>query len=239
MAKSQQLDYLLAYPRLRQLWRRYRAITMIPRGAYIGNLFLVRRAFRDPALAGGCVVECGTWRGGMASGLLAVGGPDREFHFFDSFEGLPPAGAFDGDRATAWQAEPGSPRLNNNCAATFDEVSRNLARAARPNQRYEMHRGWFEETLPRFPRSKPIAVLRLDGDWYESTMTCLDNLFDCVMPGGIILIDDYIHWEGCTRAVHDFLAKRKATEGIRQSRFGAVTWIRKEPAAAGGSRPAG
>jgi O-methyltransferase len=232
MARSQTLDYLLAYPRLLGLWRRHAAITMIPRKAYIGNLFLALRTLRDPALAGGCVVECGTWRGGMSCGLLAVGGPDRDYHFFDSFEGLPPAGALDGSRAIAWQAEPGAPKLNHNCAATFDEVSRNLARAALPAQRYEIHRGWFEDTLPRFPRSKPIAVLRLDGDWYDSTMTCLDNLFDSVMPGGAILLDDYIHWEGCTRAVHDFLAKRKATEGIRQSRFGAVSWIRKEAAAA-------
>ena len=232
MARSQQLDYLLAYPRLSRLWRRYAAITMIPRKAYIGNLFLVRRALRDSALAGGSIVECGTWRGGMACGLLAVGGADRDYHFFDSFEGLPSAGALDGARAAAWQAEPGAPRLNNNCAATFEEFSRNVARAALPGQRYEIHRGWFEETLLRFPRSTRIAVLRLDGDWYESTMTCLDNLFDCVMPGGIVLIDDYIHWEGCTRAVHDFLAKRKATEGIRQSRYGAVSWIRKQRAEA-------
>jgi O-methyltransferase len=239
MARSQTLDYLLAYPRLRRLWRRHAAITMIPRKAYIGNLFLVRRTLRDPALAGGSVVECGTWRGGMACGLLVMGGADRDYHFFDSFEGLPPAGALDGDRASAWQAEPGAPKLNNNCAATFDEVGRNLAAAALPAQRYEMHRGWFEETLPRFRPARPIAVLRLDGDWYDSTMTCLDNLYDRVMPGGIILLDDYGHWEGCTRAVHDFLSRRKAVEGIRQSRFGGVFWIRKEPAAGAAARPAG
>ncbi|HEX7005629.1 MAG TPA: TylF/MycF/NovP-related O-methyltransferase [Alphaproteobacteria bacterium] len=228
MARSQRIDYLLAYPRLLGLWRRNAAITMIPRDAYIGNLFLVSRALRDPALAGGCIVECGTWRGGMSCGLLAVGGIGREYHFFDSFEGLPPAGALDGARAVAWQAEPGAPKLNNNCAATYDEVSRNLARAALRGQRYEIHRGWFQDTLPAFPRDKPIAVLRLDGDWYDSTMVCLDYLFDKVMPGGIILLDDYLHWEGCTRAVHDFLASRKAAEGIRQSRFGGVSWIRKQ-----------
>lgn len=239
MARSQQLDYLLAYPQLARLWRRNAAITMIPRHAYIGNLFLVRRALRDPALAAGCIVECGTWRGGMAAGLLAVGGAHRIYHFFDSFEGLPPAGALDGERAHDWQAEPGAPRLNDNCAATFEDVSRNLARAALPGQRYEIHRGWFEDTLPRLSRTTQIAVLRLDGDWYDSTMTCLDQLFDLVLPGGIVLLDDYLHWEGCTRAVHDFLSKRKAVEGIRQSRFGAVSWIRKEPAAAGVSRPAG
>jgi hypothetical protein len=175
----------------------------------------------------------------MACGLLAVGGVDRDYHFFDSFEGLPPAGALDGDRASAWQAEPGAPRLNNNCAATFDEVGRSLAAAALPNQRYEMHRGWFEDTLPAFRPPRPIAVLRLDGDWYDSTMTCLDNLYDRVMPGGVILLDDYSHWEGCTRAVHDFLSKRKAIEGVRQSRFGAVFWMRKAPAPEVSARPAG
>jgi hypothetical protein len=54
----------------------------------------------------------------------------------------------------------------------------------------------------------PIGVLRLDGDWYESTKCCLDQLFDQVVPGGYIIIDDYGHWEGCRHAVDEFLAHR-------------------------------
>ena len=71
----------------------------------------------------------------------------------------------------------------------------------------------------------PVAVLRLDGDWYKSTMQCLDTFWDRVMPGGLVLIDDYYAWEGCTKAVHAFLAKRKAREAIRQSRLGKVAYI--------------
>ena len=62
-----------------------------------------------------------------------------------------------------------------------------------------------------------IAVLRLDGDWYGSTMTCLEHLFDKVLPGGIVLMDDYYAWEGCSKAVHDFLSARSATEQIRSA----------------------
>lgn len=83
--------------------------------------------------------------------------------------------------------------------------------------KYKLIKGWFSDTLPGFVPPGPIGILRLDGDWYESTMTCLEALYDHVAPRGIIVIDDYYTWDGCTRAVHDFLSKRSLSIRIQQS----------------------
>jgi O-methyltransferase len=113
-------------------------------------------------------------------------------------------------------------------------MTRPIARTGVPSSQIEIHKGFFEQTLPRF-QPPPIAVLRLDADWYSSTAICLEHLWDAVMPGGIVLLDDYYHWEGCSRAVHDFLSRRGAPEVVRQGRLGRVAFIPKiSPATAAG-----
>src|SRR5271154_5691585 len=71
------------------IYRRFRQRTMIGRDAYLANLYLADRCLSHAAAGGGCVVECGTWRGGMAAGLATLGGPARDYYFFDTFAGLP------------------------------------------------------------------------------------------------------------------------------------------------------
>jgi len=206
------------------IWRRFRRDTMVPRDAYLANLHLAAKAFADPALAAGAVVECGTWRGGMAAGLAAIGGPMRDYHFFDSFAGLPPATAEDGDYARAAQAS-GDGRLyfDNNTAALEDFLAV-LSRVALPPPRLHVHKGYFGETFPAVT-VPAIAVLRLDADWYASTLLCLETFWDRLLPRALVLIDDYYAWEGCTKAVHEFLAKRGAREPVRMSRFGKVAYL--------------
>lgn len=81
-----------------------------------------------------------------------------------------------------------------------------------PAEMVHYHVGWFQETLPVVGESiGPIAILRLDGDWYASTKVCLEYLFDEVVPGGIVIIDDYGAYEGCRRAVDEFLVSRNIT----------------------------
>jgi hypothetical protein len=80
---------------------------------------------------------------------------------------------------------------------------------------YYLVKGWFDQTLPKSTIYDPIAVLRLDGDWYDSTLTCLENLFSRVSTGGLVIIDDYYTWDGCARAVHDFLSRHSRPEKIR------------------------
>jgi O-methyltransferase len=68
-------------------------------------------------------------------------------------------------------------------------------------------------------------VLHLDADWFESTIICLNTLFEKVASGGVVIIDDYYTWDGCSRAVHEYLAKTQATERI--SMLGHVCYLRK------------
>ncbi|HUZ74767.1 MAG TPA: TylF/MycF/NovP-related O-methyltransferase [Stellaceae bacterium] len=212
--------------RHRAIYRRFRHFTMIPRQAYLANLYLAARCLAAPAMAGGCIIECGTWRGGMAAGLATIGGAARDYHFFDSFAGLPPASAEDGDYARDAQARRDGRLYFDNNTAALEDLMAAFARVALPPERLHVHKGFFADTFPGVS-VPPIAVLRLDADWYGSTLLCLEKFWGRLMPGALMLIDDYYDWEGCTKAVHEFLARRGAVEPIRQSRFGKVAYLLK------------
>lgn len=158
----------------------------------------------------GDMVECGTWRGGCGLAMLlaqreAFGHVERKVHFMDSFAGLPPADHRDGEAALEWQAS-----TVHNCAASRDDLERTLTETFnfRPTE-FAIWQGWFRDTLPLFleQQSKKIAVLRLDGDWYESTRECLDALEPLVDDRGTVIVDDYYAWDGCARATHDYLSR--------------------------------
>ena len=224
LAPARRVRGVRALPRLllyARIYRRFREFTMIPRNQYLANLRLADQALARPALAAGCIIECGTWRGGMAAGLAVLGGPGRHYHFFDSFAGLPPVGARDGDAAQRWQSG-----TVDNCTAERAEFDRVIAAAAIPPDRLHIHAGFFADTFPAVA-VPPVAILRLDVDWYDSTLLCLEKFWDSLLPGALVLIDDYYAWEGCRKAVHAFLARREAAEPIRQSRFGRVAYLLK------------
>jgi O-methyltransferase len=202
------------------IYRQFKDFTMIDQPTYIANLELARRVRK----VSGCVVECGVWRGGMSAGIASVLGNGREYFLFDSFEGLPQAKEIDGKAALEWQGNKNDPRYLDNCSAPPDFAQKAMTMAG--TSRFHLHPGWFDKTLPGFTPPGPIALLRLDGDWYDSTMTCLDHLFDHVPPNGMIILDDYYTWDGCSRATHDFLAKRSAMERIRNR--GDVCYIVKQ-----------
>jgi O-methyltransferase len=208
------------------IFRRHRSNTMIAIGPYIANLAIVASALKNPQLVAGAVVECGTWKGGMSAGLIEIGGPNRDYYFFDSFEGLPVAKEIDGRAAIEWQSRRDSDTYYNNCSASLDEFLDAIAATHVPRNRLHVYKGFFCDTLPSAPLPS-IAILRLDGDWYESTMECLRKFWDSVLPGGVIIIDDYFAWDGCSRAVHDFLTSRSATERIETYPYGGVAFIRK------------
>jgi hypothetical protein len=140
----------------------------------------------------------------MSAAMAEILGPGRQSYLFDSFEGLPPADlATDGPRALAYQADPTGAHYHNNCRAERAEAEAAMRLAGVPTP--HLLQGWFNVTLPDFVPLEPIRVLRLDGDWYASTKTCLEALYSHVGPGGLILIDDYFAWDGCARAVHEYL----------------------------------
>ncbi len=195
----------------RSLWRKYNLYTMIPERQYCGNLRLAATVARIK----GSIVECGTWRGGMIAGIADVVGNGRSYYLYDSFQGLPPAKGIDGVAARAWQANTSSAGYYNNCTASEEEARSAMAKAKVKD--YNIVKGWFHETLPDFPRT-PIALLRMDADWYDSTKCILDNLARYVVQGGLVVIDDYYTWEGCTAAVNEYAVQRKWQ--IRQNQDG-------------------
>jgi O-methyltransferase len=207
--------------RLLAIHHEFREYTMTPDWLFADTLEVTEKVRSLP----GCVVECGVWRGGMIAGMARLLGPERKYHLFDSFEGLPPARDIDGEKAVQWQNDPSGRDYNDNCAVDSDYARRAMETSGVPS--FTLVKGWFEKTLPSYDFGEPIAVLRLDGDWYESMLTCLNELFDRVAPGGLILIDDYYVWDGCSRAVHDFLSQRKAAERIQA--VGKLVYIEKLP----------
>lgn len=205
--------------RYSHIYRQYSEFTMIPRETFVDNLMLAQRVLDVK----GCVVECGVWRGGMTAGLATVLGTDRHYFLFDSFEGLPTARPIDGFAALRWQQAKESPGYHDNCTAGEEFARRAMMTSGAKS--FRLISGWFEKTLPNFSPPEPIALLRLDADWYDSTMMCLDSLFDRVAAGGLIVLDDYYAWDGCSRALHDFLSRRSAIERIRN--FGDVCYLQK------------
>ena len=197
----------------RGIYRKYRAYTQIHEAMYVDNLELCAKfeAMR------GCVVECGVWRGGMSAGMAEVLGADRQYFLFDSFEGLPPAREdVDGAAAIAWQSNTTSPTYRNNNTAAEEEAAAAMKLSGTPS--FSLVKGWFNETLPRFAPPCDIAVLRLDGDWYDSTRASLENLYPHVAPGGIVIVDDYYNWDGCARAVNEFIASIASPNAVPRIR---------------------
>ena len=120
----------------------------------------------------------------------------------DTFEGLPEPGAADTHRgipAADWGFPAGS------LPAPMESGVLQIARTLRVADVIVPVKGLFRDTLPRLAPTLPaIALLHADGDWYESTMDILRNLYGRVVPGGFVQIDDYGYWEGCRQAVTDF-----------------------------------
>jgi O-methyltransferase len=153
----------------------------------------------------GDFVECGVWRGGCASVMASIG--NRHTWMFDSFEGLPEPTEKDGKRAINWKK--GEPRGRlipiDRCVANYGDACKIVKKLKLDN--VSIIKGWFQNTLSK-AKINSISILRLDGDWYESTKYCLENLYDLVTPGGYVISDDYGCWAGDKIAFEEFLKIR-------------------------------
>lgn len=164
----------------------------------------------------GAFVECGVWRGGTVGVMATVADrakSNRKIWLFDSFEGLPEPTKKDGNVAITYAKDKDSGELRSieKCVGPLEDVKKLFFSVLKLNpENIFIRKGWFQDTLPKEKENVgSIALLRLDADWYESTKCILDNLYDNVVSGGYVLIDDYGHWEGCKKAVDEFLENRK------------------------------
>lgn len=166
----------------------------------------------------GDLVECGVYRGGcamtMAMALRAAGAEERVIWLYDTFEGMTrPDGndvrIDDGTPAAVkFEATATDENTSTWCAADLGTVRSNMLRTGYPAERLRFVVGPVEETLRTPPIPERIALLRLDTDWYESTRVELEVLMPRLVPGGVLIVDDYNHWAGSRRAVEEYFATR-------------------------------
>ncbi|HEY6563726.1 MAG TPA: TylF/MycF/NovP-related O-methyltransferase [Pirellulaceae bacterium] len=161
----------------------------------------------------GSFVECGVWRGGssMAAALTLIqeGDSDRPLFLYDTFEGM--TSPEDVDRSVDGvsakvQLDRDHGRTGVWCLAGLDEVRGNLESTGYPSHQVHLIQGAVESTLPSQLPTTPVAVLRLDTDWYASTKHELAHLFPLLAERGVLIIDDYGYWQGARRAVDEYLA---------------------------------
>lgn len=188
--------------------------TMVPparlMNAYDCMLFVEERGIE------GDVAECGVWEGGCI-GLMALAsdrvGGRRRFHLFDSFVGLPEPTEQDADISGPKTGELTPVGACVGAREPAEKLFYDVLRIDRKQAAF--HEGWFQETVPHAAQSiESLAILRIDGDWYESTKVCLDGLYDRVVNGGFVIVDDYGTFIGCRQAVDEFLADRGIDQHI-------------------------
>ena len=162
----------------------------------------------------GDFIETGVWRGGVCiliAAILKVSGvTDRTVWVADSFEGLPrPDGRYAQDAGSTFY------KFEESLGVSLEEVRANFERYGMLDDNVRFLKGWFKDTLPGAPIDR-LAVLRLDGDMYASTMDALNSLYKKLSIGGYVIIDDYGSVAACKQAVHDFRAQCNIVEPIRK-----------------------
>lgn len=184
------------------------------------------RACIETALADdvpGDLIETGVWRGGatilMRAVLAAYGVTDRTVWVADSFRGLPRP-----DHERYPQESADDPHWTfDELRVSRDEVAAAFARYGLLDDQVSFLEGWFHETLPDAPIEQ-IAVLRLDGDMYSSTMDALQALYDRVPDGGFVIVDDFGAVDACRKAIHDFREERGVEAPIHEVDWTGVYW---------------
>ena len=159
----------------------------------------------------GDIVECGVWKGGSIMTVLHTlnlkKDNSRNIFLYDTFEGMTEPkevdNSFRGDSAKDMYYD----KQGNWCFSSLNEVKNNIGVMEYPSDKIFYIKGKVEETIPKIKIPETIALLRLDTDWYESTLHELEYLFPRLVKGGIVIIDDYGHWSGCKKAVDEYLEK--------------------------------
>lgn len=164
----------------------------------------------------GDFIECGVWKGGssmvIAETLLSMGVNDRELFLYDTFEGM--SAPEEVDKAISGETaelllEKEDINVSESvwCYSSLDEVKANLSLTGYPLSKLHFIKGKVEDTLPNH-KHEGIALLRLDTDWYASTKIELELLYPLLVSKGVLIIDDFGHWEGAKRAVIEYFQQR-------------------------------
>lgn len=170
----------------------------------------------------GDIVETGVWKGGSmmltALALQKFGDTKRKIYLYDTYEGMTRPSEKDIMIANKYPAQKKWDDIQKNkdykdiwfCRAPLEEVKKNLKTTNYPEDRFIFVKGDVEETIPKV-MPEHIAILRLDTDWYASTKHALKHLFPRLVPGGVLIIDDYGHWQGAKEAVDEYFKRQQTT----------------------------
>jgi O-methyltransferase len=169
----------------------------------------------------GHYIETGVWRGGcriLMKGIISVCQENaRKVYVADSFEGLPPP------KADIFPADLGDNLFQyKELAISIDQVKANFAKYDLLDSNVVFVNGFFDITLPKL-KAGPFALIRLDGDLYESTIVALENLYPKLTSGGFVIIDDY-GLPGCQKAVDDFREQHKIKAPMARTDWTGVWW---------------
>jgi O-methyltransferase len=170
----------------------------------------------------GDFIETGVWRGGacilMRAVLHAYNVTNRRVWVADSFQGIP------APDVEGYPADAGSDfHTFEELSVSFETVRRNFEKYGLLDAQVSFLKGWFKDTLPNAPIER-LALLRLDGDLYESTIIALNSLYDKLSPGGYVIVDDYHVVPSCENAIKDFLAQRKIKPELLEIDGVGVFW---------------
>ena len=161
----------------------------------------------------GDIVECGVWRGGsmmtVALTLLAHNDASRELYLYDTYEGMTEPESVD----VRFDGVPAKSEMEQQqgkwCYASIEDVQENIFSTGYPKEKIHLIKGKVEQTIPETMPAK-LSLLRLDTDWYESTKHELTHLCPLLSQNGILIIDDYGHWQGQRKAVDEYFLEQNS-----------------------------
>jgi asparagine synthase (glutamine-hydrolysing) len=214
-------------PRIRESIKRVRDAKL----TYLDERALVDLATlaRHTRTMNGIIVEAGSALGGSAIVLAAAKHSRTPLHLYDVFGTIPPPTSADGEAAARRFEEIASGDSSGIGGETYYGYRSDLLGAMRTafcdagldpevNEVF-FHPGLFDDTMNI---QEPVVLAHLDCDWYDSVQTCLERIWPRLVPKGVIVVDDYSYWEGCRRAVDDFVARTPGLRVIRRSRVHLV-----------------
>jgi O-methyltransferase len=206
------------------------AVSMIPLARFDNIQSCIENILREGVA--GDLIEAGVWRGGaaifMRGALKAYNVTDRLVWAADSFEGLPQPDPDLYPLEATLQSGPVIQKTYRNLVASLEDVKRNFAGYGLMDSQVRFLKGWFKDTLPIAP-IETLALIRLDGDFYESTRDGLINLYDRLSVGGYVIIDDYGEdsWTYCRKAVDEFRSARRIEDPLIAVDSKCVYWRRR------------
>lgn len=166
----------------------------------------------------GAIVECGVWRGGsmMAAALKLIENNDtsRDLYLFDTYEGMSEPTkddvAYSGLSATKEFLRVRTGKDSSAwCDASLEEVQKAIWSTGYPKEKIHFIKGKVEDTLEANPPKYEVALLRVDTDWYESTIKCLESMYSNISKSGVLIMDDYGFWQGAKKAADQYFSKTK------------------------------